>query len=247
MKNLEGHQVDGHGVFTSGADVGFVATLIATIAAMAIAAFAVADVDIWTFWKGVATLLLGEGAVSPPTGFEVGPVLVGAGIHLFVGALVGGLYALAIAYLDLEEMTPIILVTACIFGILTFMLIWVPLSVTLVPGLDAVPALFAGWMIVAFSVLLAVGVTRWRQKWDCTECPHSNRERSGWLYTAHREALAASIGTLVLVIVGLTLANHGDIRWAIAAPVLLLQAVFALVVLQHARRDHAVIASASSS
>ena len=64
MKNIASNEIDGHGVFTSGGDVGFVAGLVATILPMFVAPLFMDDVDAWTFPKSISTLLFGSSAAG---------------------------------------------------------------------------------------------------------------------------------------------------------------------------------------
>lgn len=233
MRNIANDRIDAHGVFTSGGDVGFVATLVASVLPVLIAPLVVADVDVWTFWKSVGTILLGNGAAEPPTGFQLGAVLVGVGVHLFIGSLLGAGFAVLIAYFDVDTLTPTVVLSAFVLSVLAMTLTWIPLSHTIVPALDDVPIVFTGWMIVAFGILLGVGVQRWRQRWDTTRCPTSASTRRTWLLVAHERALVATAGTLLLVVAGLV-ANDGPQRPAgVVATYLAFHGAAALVVLTH--------------
>lgn len=237
MRNLADEDVDLHGVFTNGGDAGFVATILATTLPVLIAPLVATDVDIWTFWKGVGTILLGDGAAQPPTGFDAAPVLAGMGIHLFIGTLIGALFAVAIAYFDIDTWTPTIVVAGCILAVSAFTLTWVPLSHSLVPALDDVPVVFTGWMIILFGILLGVGIYRWREQWDRTQCHVAAGTSRSWMLVAHERAIVATSGTLALVVAAIVIAGTDEIRMAIAVPYLLLNIAAATLILVHTASD----------
>jgi hypothetical protein len=237
MRNVSAHKVEFHGVFITGGDVGFIAALIATIFPVVLAPLLVDGVDVWTFFKAVSSVLLGNSVVDQATGFEAGPVLIGVGMHLFAGALIGSMFAVALSYFDLDEMVPVVVVMMSLFGVYTFMLAWLPLSKTIVPALDKVPVLFAGWMIVTFAVLLGVGIEGWRSKWDESACPRAELKRNRWMLIAHERAIAATFGTLVIVLAGLALWQPQEVRIGVLIPYLAFHLLAAVIVAVHTRSD----------
>ncbi|MCB0879248.1 MAG: hypothetical protein KDC46_09750 [Thermoleophilia bacterium] len=246
MKNIASNEIDGHGVFTSGGDVGFVAGLVATILPMFVAPLFMDDVDAWTFPKSISTLLFGSSAAEPPTGFDAGPVLAGLGIHLFVATLIGAVFSLVIAYFDVDTLAPTVVVAAFMLAVLAIDLLWLPLSKTVLPALDDVSIVFTGSMIVWFGLMLGIGIQRWRQDWDESVCPVAARGHQRRLLVAHERAIIATSGMLVLVIVGMFLEGLGAVRWGVATPYLIVHALASVVVLSHALGESHTLADTAA-
>jgi hypothetical protein len=233
MKNAASNEIDTHGVFTSGGDVGFVAILVASAIPVLLAPLFMADVDVWTFWKSMSTVLLDESYARPATGFEAGPVLVGIGIHLFVGALIGALFAVVVAYFDIDTLAPTVVVTAFMLSVLAIDLTWIPLSHTLLPALDNISIVFTGSMLVWFGIMLGFGIQRWRRRWDETQCPTATSTRRRWLFVAHERALVATVGTLALIAAGVLIVGTDALRPGAAIPYLVVHVAATMVVIVH--------------
>ena len=244
MKNIASNEVDMHGVFTSGADVGFVAGLAATVLPMFVAPLFVDGIDPWTFPRSIASVLFGDSAIDPQTGFDAGYVLAGLGIHLFVATLLGAVFALVVAYFDVDTLAPTVVVAGFMLAVLAIDLAWIPLSKTIIPALDEVSIVFTGSMIVWFGLLVGVGVQRWRQDWDEGRCPAAARRHRRRLLVVHEWGILATSGTLVMVVVGLLADGTDAVRWGVGVPYLAIHALVAGVVLAHAIGEARALAQA---
>lgn len=246
MRNIAAHRVDAQGVFTSGGDVGFVAIVIASAIPVLLAPLMVDGIDVWTLFKSLSTVLLGDDAMAHPTGFELAPVLVGAGVHLFLGAAVGALFALVVSLVDIDGIAPTVVIMITLFGAYSFLLVWLPLSESLMPALAQIPSPFIIEMIMTYAIVLGLGVARWRRRWDGTECVHGASERAGWLLVAHEWALVATVLTLIMIVVGAAMWGVTSIHWWVAAPYLVLHAAAAWFAASHALQDRRDLAAATS-
>jgi hypothetical protein len=247
MRNLSAHRVDADGLLTSGGDTGVLAALVAAVVPTIVAPIFVSTIDGWTFFKAVSTILLGDSAVDPVSGFELAPVLVGAGMYLFIGTLLGAIFALVVALADLDGAVPILVILISLFGAYTFLLLWLPLSQTLVPAFDLIPTPFAGWMIVTYAIMLVVGIAGWGKSWDSVTSTLTPPSRTRLLLHAHERAIVSTLATIVMVSVGVLLAETGEVRVAAALTFLLLQVAVCSLAIAHARAEHQTLQHLSSA
>ncbi len=236
MRNIAGHRVNLHGVFTTGGDIGFLAALVASVIPVLVAPLLVDGIDAWTFWKGLGSAVFGPDAVDPVLGFAAPAVLAGISIHLFTGMLVGAIFAVVIALLDVDAPAPTILLSGFILAVLAVGLSWVPLAHTLFPALDVIPIVFAGHMVVAFGILLGVGVQDWRLHWDRSEQPGMAAPRRRWMLVAHQRAILATASSLLLLVAAIILDSPG-VRLGFVVPLLVMQVAAAALVMRHAITD----------
>jgi hypothetical protein len=122
--------------------------------------------DAWSFPKVVSTVLLGEDAIDPLSGFEAAPVIVGLVIHFLIGIAAGVVYAALVAVFDLEGWTPVAL-----FGLLFGAMLFVWSTALVFAGLTPVdsgnfPLIVMFWGNMAFGLTAGVMLSTWADRAD---------------------------------------------------------------------------------
>lgn len=247
MKNVEGHRVDIDGVAATGADIGFVATLLASIFPVFLASQLDATKDIWTFWKSISTIVIDNEAVIAVRGFDAAPVVLGLGIQLFLAASVAAIFALTVSYFGVSGMAPTAIGASIILALYAFLLTWVPASMTILPALADVPLVSAGMMYFVFGLVTALGIAGWRTHWDGTDNPSIPRDRNKWLLITHGRGIAATVVTLVLVATGVAILGVGNLRLSVLVPYLAAHIAAAAFMSIHAARDYKLLQSSKAS
>ena len=166
VTNIRNHRIRWRMLLMQGAYVGVISSLVMVAIAALMLPTLVDGADGWSFLKSVSTVVLGDGAATPWSGFEAGPVLVGGGIHLLLGAFAGMTYALLVAMFDLEGWTPVAL-----FGLLygAMLFVWsTVLTVTVVDSttIEQIPVLVMFWGNVAFGLSAGVMLATWADRAD---------------------------------------------------------------------------------
>jgi hypothetical protein len=113
------------------------------------------------------------------------------------------------------------------------------------PELDNVPIVYTGTMFVWFGILLGVGVQRWRGRWDRGACPVGSDTRRRWMLAAHERAIAATAGTLALIVASVVAAGADQLQLGVAIPYLFVHVLATGVVMAHALGDERVVHAAS--
>ncbi|MCW2973084.1 MAG: hypothetical protein JWN72_1357 [Thermoleophilia bacterium] len=164
IRNVQGHRIRWRVLGAQGAAVGLWSAVAMLVVAMATVPLFDSSMDTWSFTKVIASGILGDGAASPVTGFELVPVLVGTLVHLTIGLLVGVSFAFVIGFFDLEGWTPVALV-GLLYGALLFVGSATFVNAGLGPWSD-VPLQPLLWGNVVFGLVAGLLMSTWAQDAD---------------------------------------------------------------------------------
>ena len=129
-------------------------------------------------------------AVTPPSGFDLAPVVVGLLVHLLIGVFAGTTYAVMVAMFDLEGWTPVAL-----FGLLYGAMLFVWSTALIGAGLGTaaiqdLPLIVMFWGNMVFGLTAGVVLATWADRADIDQveservaafegdAPHPHRSRS---------------------------------------------------------------------
>ncbi len=166
ITNIRGHRIRWRVLAAQGAVVGMVSALVMMAIATLIYPVIDSATDGWTFLKVVSSVVLGDDAASPLTGFDFVPVMVGTLLHLAIGVVAGMLYAFVVAMFDLEGWTPVALI-GLLYGAILF--VWSTVLIQAGLGgtaLGNLPIVVMLWGNMAFGLCAGLMLATWADRAD---------------------------------------------------------------------------------
>jgi hypothetical protein len=166
VTNVRGHRIRWRMQLRSGAIVGAISSLVMLAIAMLLYPLFVDAADPWSFSKVASTVILGDDAIDPISGFEALPVVIGLIIHFLIGTLAGMAYAALVALFDLEGWTPVAL-----FGLLFGAMLFVWSTALVLAGLTPVdsenfPLIVMFWGNISFGLTAGTMLAQWADRAD---------------------------------------------------------------------------------
>ncbi len=166
VRNIRGHRIRWRILAAQGAYVGILSAAVMLAVAMTTFPLFSSNSDGWTFAKIVSTVVLGNDAADPLTGFAFAPVMVGLLLHFAVSVAIGVVYAGIVGMFDLEGWTPVAVI-GLIIGAMAF--VW---SAALI-GAELLPSAFANlplgallWGNIAFGLTAGLLLATWADRAD---------------------------------------------------------------------------------
>lgn len=163
--NVRAHRITYDLLALRGAFVGVLAAIVMAIMAMLLTQFVAPETDMWSFPKAVSSIVLGEDAATPLTGFDAAPVIVGLLVHLAIGAVVGAIFATLIGLFDIEETVPVTLM-GLIYGVSVFLFSYLAVGSLFFPAINEIPTIVGFWTHVAFGLIAGAMLGQWNERYD---------------------------------------------------------------------------------
>lgn len=175
-RNLVSHRISYDRLAGLGAIAGLLAAVVMGALTVAITPLVAPGADVWSFFKVVSTMILGEGAATPLAGFAAGPVLLGVALHLAIGAAFGAIFAILIGLFDIEETVPIMLM-GLVYGVIVFLGTYLVIAQLLFPAFEQLPFIVPFWTHVAFGLIAGAVLGSWADRYDLDHGRDAERVR----------------------------------------------------------------------